>query len=1524
MRRFSRRKLFIFFSFLLSIAAAAVYFLLRPQSAQAAWFDDTYTYRVRASFVHNADIAAERAVTYTLDNTELITASILQSDCDDIRFTDANGKLLKHDLTSTCDNASATYKVIFASIANGTNVFYAYYGNAAAPNVEVNSASYTALTPSGGDPTAQSAPTSNDEQGPGPISYWNFDEAQGSTANDYSTGSNNDLTITNALWKTTDLCIIGNCLYFDGNADRASKSYSADTELLPGTGSFTVSAWFKHDSTAGSDTMLSRVDAVNGIGWKVYMDSSGFMCFGIDAVAGTFPNDDTCTASSFADSQWHYVTAVKNNTTNIQIYIDAKIQDTQTGITSATLDGTNAGFRVGNDFDEGTNGWSGFIDEVKYFNFAKSASQIVTEFNLRGSVKGVAAQFGQPSNEFLNKGLAGYWKMDESSGNAADSSGNNMTGTATGTTVVTGQFGNARSFTSTDQIAVSSISNVYSVAFWIKPTSTTTDIIRLSTSPTTNISASSGIVSGTGITTPGVYVNGVLNGTLTTNVWQHVTVTSTTAITADGILLGRISTALAGSLDDVRMYNRALSPAEVSALYSFAPGPVGWWKMDENTGTSSTADSSGYGGGGTMSSFTASSWVQGKFGSALTFNGSNTDVNVGTASQYNTISPLSVSMWVKPTGSTSNRLIGKRSGGAGWYLGTVGLNRDLAFYVEYNTTDLQAQLTSDPLTLDLWNHIAITWDGSTTASNVKFYVNGIQYTGDTLTNGDATRADDSANAIVIGERTDGAEPYNGIMDDVRIYNYARTPKQIIEDMNAGHPAGGSPIGSQVVYWKFDEGQGTTANNSGSASSSNGNVSGASPATATSGWNVTGKVNKGIIFDGTDDYVSILTASDAAVDFNASEQFTLTSWVYSTSVPATTTDEDLIIGKWDETSSLRAYRMFLENDDTDTTGHIRVEVMDESTVGNEILSAQSANDTIEPNTWYHVALTFNGTITGAADSLKVYINGRERGTNSANTSFLGIDDVASDFTVGDYDITDSTATLDAFTGKIDEVKVYGGLLTQSEVLVDMNAGSSIALGGVLGTQDNEGFGGNPPVGWWKFDDTSGNAVDSSGNDFTLTNVNSTPYSSGKIGKSGLLTKSSSQYLWRDSMGATVLQPNNTHSWSIWVNIRSFPTFTTNIVREGSLGSGEAYRLRMGSTTLSTNLEGDASCGTGVTVNSVSHGFSLNTWYHLAWVIDGTNSILYKDGVQIDSDAFSGTVCTPTGGNDEFYVGYFENAGDYWDGNLDNLKMFDYALSPAQVAYDYNRGAPIAWYKFDECQGATAYNASVLGSGAAAGDNGTIRFGSLGNTATGSCSSGTSTEMWNDGTNGKFNSGLGFDGSDDYVDMGDVSEFKSITSMSAEAWVTTDTLSGGEDNLRYVLGKEGDNAAATEVILRMDTANDRFEFYMGGSGYVGATSGTKVTIATGTWYHLMGVYDGSNVHLYVNGILVDSQAHSGATGTTTQALRIGNNHRTSFPNERHWSGLIDNVKLYSYPLTATQVKRAYNEGSAQRFGPASGSP
>src|SRR4029079_16983823 len=139
-------------------------------------------------------------------------------------------------------------------------------------------------TPSGGDPAITDRAV--EEQGTTPVLYWKFGEGSGTTAND-ATQYRNTGTFKAAgepAAQNEEMCAIGKCVKFDGSNDYVTKSYSSDTELDPGTGSFSVASWFRHSSTiAGTDILIARADGVNGVGYKLYMNSSGFMCFGIDA-----------------------------------------------------------------------------------------------------------------------------------------------------------------------------------------------------------------------------------------------------------------------------------------------------------------------------------------------------------------------------------------------------------------------------------------------------------------------------------------------------------------------------------------------------------------------------------------------------------------------------------------------------------------------------------------------------------------------------------------------------------------------------------------------------------------------------------------------------------------------------------------------------------------------------------------------------------------------------------------------------------------------------------------------------------------------------------------------------------------------------------------------------------------------------------------------------------------------------------------------------------------------------------------
>src|SRR5690242_3774831 len=66
--------------------------MLNPSSARADWYDENYAYRKKISLSNAGSALTNRKVKFDIDTATLITAGAMQSDCDDIRFTDQNGK----------------------------------------------------------------------------------------------------------------------------------------------------------------------------------------------------------------------------------------------------------------------------------------------------------------------------------------------------------------------------------------------------------------------------------------------------------------------------------------------------------------------------------------------------------------------------------------------------------------------------------------------------------------------------------------------------------------------------------------------------------------------------------------------------------------------------------------------------------------------------------------------------------------------------------------------------------------------------------------------------------------------------------------------------------------------------------------------------------------------------------------------------------------------------------------------------------------------------------------------------------------------------------------------------------------------------------------------------------------------------------------------------------------------------------------------------------------------------------------
>ena len=331
------------------------------------------------------------------------------------------------------------------------------------------------------------------------------------------------------------------------------------------------------------------------------------------------------------------------------------------------------------------------------------------------------------------------------------------------------------------------------------------------------------------------------------------------------------------------------------------------------------------------------------------------------------------------------------------------------------------------------------------------------------------------------------------------------------------------------------------------------------------------------------------------------------------------------------------------------------------------------------------------------------------------------------------------------------------------------------------------------------------------------------------------------------------------------------------------------------------------GNGYTIHTyTTNSIVANSYYYvvLTWNQSTDNIKGYLNGVTMfDESQMIGRWNAPFS---DFVIGkgYSGESARHFSGLIDQVRVYNYARTPAQIAWEYNRGAPVAHYQFDECQGSTAYNNAVNGNGDAAGNNGTITIGATGtNTSAGTCT-GASTEAWKNGATGKINSSLSFDGNDDYVNVGTPLNSTSSETKTVGAWIYPTSASAS-----YIISNYDPNSQGFSILFNSDRTVG-----IAWTGTVNAVR-TSTTVSLNTWTHVLAVYDSSDNtgKIYINGVL-NKNGSLGAEQTSTNNLRISG--RWTSPNSGSavlFSGQLDDVRIYNYALTNKQVQEVYNNGA-----------
>jgi fibronectin type 3 domain-containing protein len=205
-------------------------------------------------------------------------------------------------------------------------------------------------------------------------------------------------------------------------------------------------------------------------------------------------------------------------------------------------------------------------------------------------------------------------------------------------------------------------------------------------------------------------------------------------------------------------------PAGLVAAYGFSEG----------SGTT-TADQSGNGNTGSLSGTT---WAaRGKYGGALAFNGISSRVNIPDSTSLHLSTGMTLEGWVNPTALSSwGTVVFKER--SGWYAGALYANTDTDRPSAHVDTTADHE-TRGPAQIPVgsWTHLAATYDGSAIA----LWVNGSNVASAPASGNIAA----NTGPLRIGGNAVWGEYFNGLIDEVRVYNRALTATEIQGDMTRG-------------------------------------------------------------------------------------------------------------------------------------------------------------------------------------------------------------------------------------------------------------------------------------------------------------------------------------------------------------------------------------------------------------------------------------------------------------------------------------------------------------------------------------------------------------------------------------------------------------------------------------------------------------------------------------------------------------------------------------------------------------------
>ena len=328
-------------------------------------------------------------------------------------------------------------------------------------------------------------------------------------------------------------------------------------------------------------------------------------------------------------------------------------------------------------------------------------------------------------------------------------------------------------------------------------------------------------------------------------------------------------------------------------------------------------------------------------------------------------------------------------------------------------------------------------------------------------------------------------------------------------------------------------------------------------------------------------------------------------------------------------------------------------------------------------------------------------------------------------------------------------------------------------------------------------------------------------------------------------------------------------------------------------------------------TTSGNLSVNTWYHVAMVRNGTSNKLYLNGTSIGNFTETAFDYADSDGVETrtLNVGKQNNSGQdrYFDGLITNVR-----ITIGQALYTANftpttesltttsQGATASNVKLICCSGATP-TSSIVTSGliSTIGDP-TVNFQTEVGANTETIVPTASTFLM--GPAGETGYAIDFNGSSDALNIPHDDAWSPGTNYTAECWFNCDANGGGWDGI-FGQWNNSNVHASNSWVLEYVGSDLRLYYIVDGSGEISYKS--LGAVSTGAWHHFAFSKAGSTTRLFVDGVQVVADFDIGTLQDGTGEFTIGGDVASA----GWFNGKISNVRitegqaLYTAPFTVT---------------------